>query len=101
MAKTCQIARERKRAKRIDLDRPKRLALKKQIKDANLDWEAKLEVVRKLDEMSRNGSTTRRKNRCRITGRSRAYMRRFGISRIKFRELASAGEIPGVTKSSW
>lgn len=101
MAKTCQIARERKRKARIENDRTKRTELKKQIRSESLDWEAKLELVRKLDEMPRNGSRTRLKNRCRITGRARAYMRRFGVSRIKFRDLASAGEIPGITKSSW
>jgi small subunit ribosomal protein S14 len=101
MAKTCQFAREKKRTKRIANDRVCRADLKKKIKDANLDWEEKLALVRKLDEMPRHGSPTRLRNRCRLTGRSRAYMRRFGISRIKFRDLASAGEIPGITKSSW
>ena len=51
--------------------------------------------------LPRNSSPTRRKNRCNETGRSRAYMRKFGLSRVSFREHASKGEIPGVTKASW
>jgi small subunit ribosomal protein S14 len=54
-----------------------------------------------LTQLPRDASPTRLVNRCRVTGRRRAYMRRFKISRITFRELASAGMIPGVTKSSW
>ncbi len=54
-----------------------------------------------LHKMPRNSSPTRWKNRCAETGRARAYMRQFGLSRITFREHASRGEIPGVTKSSW
>ncbi len=54
-----------------------------------------------LARLPRNSSPTRWKNRCSETGRSRSYMRRFGLSRIAFREHASKGEIPGVTKSSW
>jgi small subunit ribosomal protein S14 len=54
-----------------------------------------------LQELPRNSSPSRWKNRCMTTGRPRAYMRRFGMSRIEFRERASKGEIPGVTKASW
>lgn len=54
-----------------------------------------------LHNLPRNSSPTRRKNRCGETGRPRAYMRQFGLSRLTFREHASKGEIPGVTKSSW
>jgi small subunit ribosomal protein S14 len=58
------------------------------------DWEG-------LDKLPKNASPVRLHNRCKLTGRPRGYMRKFGISRVTFRELASAGKIPGITKSSW
>ncbi len=89
MAKKSSIARDLKRSKMIDKFADKRAELKKMG-----DRES-------LHLLPRNSSPTRRKNRCMETGRSRAYMRQFGLSRISFREHASKGEIPGVTKSSW
>ncbi len=58
------------------------------------DWEA-------LDKLPRNSSPVRVRNRCKLTGRPRGYIRQFGISRVTFREMALAGKIPGVTKASW
>jgi small subunit ribosomal protein S14 len=101
MAKTSQVARQKKRQTAVALHRERRAELKKKIADPKIDVMEKLEFVRRLDELPRDGSRTRLRNRCRLTGRSRAYIRRFGLSRIKFRELASRGELPGVTKSSW
>jgi len=89
MAKKSIIARDKKRLKMIDKYAEKRAELK-----AAGDLEG-------LHLLPRNSSPTRRKNRCSETGRSRAYMRRFGLSRISFREHAVKGEIPGVRKSSW
>jgi small subunit ribosomal protein S14 len=89
MAKKSIIARDLKRQKMIDKYAKKRAELK-----AAGDWEG-------LAMLPRNSSPTRRKNRCSETGRPRGYMRQFGLSRIAFREHASKGEIPGVTKSSW
>ena len=89
MARKSNIARDEKRRKMIDKYAAKRAELK-----AAGDWEG-------LHKLPRNSSPTRKKNRCAETGRPRAYMRRFGLSRISFREHASKGEIPGVTKSSW
>ncbi len=63
--------------------------------------EDKAAAQRKLQKLPRNSNKTRIRNRCALTGRPRAYMRRFGLCRIKFRELALTGQIPGVTKSSW
>lgn len=83
------IARDLKRQKMIKQYAAKRAELK-----AMGDLEG-------LARLPRNSSPTRWKNRCSETGRSRAYMRQFGLSRISFRERASKGEIPGVTKSSW
>ncbi len=54
-----------------------------------------------LDKLPKNASPVRLHNRCKLTGRPRGYMRKFGISRVTFREMASAGKIPGVTKASW
>jgi small subunit ribosomal protein S14 len=89
MAKKSSIARTQKRHAMIDKYAAKRAELK-----AAGDWES-------LARLPRNSSPSRRKNRCAETGRPRGYMRQFGLSRIAFREHASKGEIPGVTKSSW
>jgi small subunit ribosomal protein S14 len=89
MAKKCWIAREKKREQL----REKYAEKIKALKEAG-DYEG-------LSKIPRNAFSTRRSNRCAITGRSRGYHRKFGISRIALRELASNGEIPGVTKASW
>lgn len=89
MAKKSIVARDLKRQKMIKRYEKKRQELKKV---GDLDG---------LHKLPRNSSPTRWKNRCIETGRPRSYMRTFGLSRIAFREHASKGEIPGVTKSSW
>ena len=89
MAKTSAVLRDQKRQKMYDKYKDKRAELK-----AMGDYEG-------LQKLPRNSSPTRLKNRDMLDGRPRAYMRRFGVSRINFREKASKGEIPGVTKASW
>lgn len=89
MAREAVKARERKREKLVARFAAKRAELK-----AAGDWEG-------LDKLPRNSSKVRLHNRCKLTGRPKGYMRKFGISRVTFREMASAGKIPGVTKSSW
>ncbi len=89
MAKKSWIAREKKRRKMVAKYAEKRRKLK-----AAGDYEA-------LQKLPRNASPVRLNNRCALTGRSRAYMRKFGVSRIVFREMALAGKIPGVKKASW
>lgn len=89
MAKKSAIARDLKRQKMIEKYAERRAELKK---IGDLDGLAKL---------PRNSSPTRHKNRCAETGRPRGYMRTFGLSRVAFRQHASKGEIPGVTKASW
>lgn len=89
MTQKSNLARDAKRLKMIDKYAAKRAELK-----AAGDWEG-------LALLPRNSSPTRRKNRCSETGRPRGYIRQFGLSRLSFREHASKGEIPGVTKSSW
>lgn len=89
MARESIKARERKRERLVARYAGKRAALK-----AKGDWEG-------LDKLPRNASPVRLHNRCKLTGRPKGYMRKFGISRVTFREMASAGKIPGVTKASW
>lgn len=89
MARKSNIARDKKRLKMIEKYSVKRAELKS-MGDAE-----------GLHLLPRNSSPTRRKNRCVETGRPRSYMRQFGLSRISFREHATRGEIPGVTKASW
>ncbi|MCL2038122.1 30S ribosomal protein S14 [Candidatus Saccharibacteria bacterium] len=89
MAKKSAVNRDEKRAKMYEKNKAKRAEMK-----AAGDSEG-------LQKLPRNSSPTRLKNRCGETGRPHAYMRKFGLSRISFREHASKGEIPGVTKSSW
>ncbi len=89
MARESVKARERKREKLVARYAEKRKALKKAG-----DWVG-------LDKLPRNSSRVRLHNRCKITGRPKGYMRKFGISRVTFREMASAGKIPGITKASW
>ncbi len=89
MAKKSIVARDKKRIKMID----KYAKIRAELKAAG-DLES-------LHLLPRNSSPTRRKNRCSETGRPHGYMRTFGLSRISFREHASKGEIPGVTKASW
>jgi small subunit ribosomal protein S14 len=89
MAKTSWIAREKKRRKMVAKYAEKRRKLK-----AAGDYEG-------LQKLPRNASPVRLNNRCALTGRSRGYLRKFGVSRIVFREMALAGKIPGVKKASW
>jgi small subunit ribosomal protein S14 len=89
MSKKSVIARQHKREKMVAKFAERRKALK----EAG-EWE-------KLSLLPRDSSPVRLKNRCRLTGRPKGYIRMFGLSRIKFRELALAGRIPGVKKASW
>lgn len=89
MAKKSVIARQKKRERMVKQYAEKRARLK-----AEGDWEG-------LQKLPRNASPVRLRNRCSLTGRARGYRRKFGISRIMLREMARAGQIPGVRKSSW
>ena len=98
MAKESMKAREIKRAKLVAKYAEKRAALKKIVNSG--DPVEAYEAARKLQEIPRNANPIRLHNRCKLTGRPKGYMRLFGISRIQFREMASAGLIPGVKKAS-
>ena len=89
MAKTSVKARQRKREKMVAQHAVKRAELKKAG-----DWKA-------LDDLPKNSSRVRLKNRCQITGRPRGYIRYFGLSRIAMRDMALDGKIPGLKKASW
>ncbi len=89
MARKSVIAREVKRERLV----AKYATLRKKLKDAG-DYEA-------LDKLPRNSSKVRLHNRCKLTGRPKGYMRRFGINRVTFRKMANEGLIPGITKASW
>ncbi len=101
MAKQSVIQRQLKRERLVAKHAAKRAELKKVLLDPKVDEEAFYAAQRKLAKLPRNGSKVRLKNRCAISGRPRAYIRKFGLSRITFRELALSGQIPGVTKASW
>ncbi len=89
MAKKSIIARERKRERMV----AKYADLRRKLKEAG-DYEA-------LDKLPKNSSRVRLHNRCKLTGRPKGYMRRFGINRVMFRQMANEGKIPGITKASW
>lgn len=95
------IERDIKRAKMCEKFSAKRAELKRKLRDPETSDEEFFDAQRKLAKLPRNSSPIRKRNRCSVTGRPRAYIRRFGVSRITFRELALQGRIPGVTKSSW
>jgi small subunit ribosomal protein S14 len=101
MAKTSSIERNNKRQKMVAQYAAKRAALKAVAKDKTVAQEDRFQAHLKLAELPRNSSKTRIRNRCKLTGRSRGYHARFKLSRIMLRELASKGQIPGMTKSSW
>ncbi len=101
MAKVCMIERDKKRKKLVNKHASKRAELKKIIKDQSVPADERFQAMLKLAEMPRNSSKVRMRNRCSLTGRPRSYYRKFSLSRIALRDLASRGELPGVTKSSW
>ena len=100
MAKESMKAREVKRAKLVARFAEKRAALKKVIATSD-DAAERYEAARALQAIPKNANPIRLHNRCKVTGRPKGYIRQFGISRIQFREMASAGLIPGVKKASW
>ncbi len=101
MARKAMIEKEKRRKHLVDCKWHKRYELKKKIKDLYLDEEEKEKAVCQLNKMSKNSSYIRKRNRCKLTGRSRGYLRKFTLSRLCFRELANSGMIPGVVKASW
>ena len=101
MAKKSSIEKQKRREKLVKKNWEKRQALKKIILDVNCSDDERQAAIDKLNKMPRNTSPVRLRNRCLMTGRCRGYLRKFKMSRLCFRELASDGYIPGITKSSW
>jgi small subunit ribosomal protein S14 len=104
MAKESMKARELKRERIVAKDAKKRAELTAILKSTSTDetvQNAKWDAMMALQKLPANGSKVRLHNRCGLTGRPRGYMRQFGISRVTFREMALAGKIPGIKKSSW
>jgi small subunit ribosomal protein S14 len=101
MAKKSAIERNKKRRKMVKRVAGRRAALKAIADDRSLPMEERFAARLKLAELPRNSSPVRVRNRCEISGRPRGFYRKFHISRIALRDLASTGQIPGMVKSSW
>ena len=101
MAKKSKIVNNQHKIKLSNRLYNKRKELLNKFKDPNLTYEEKQSYRLKLEKLPRNSNPNRVRNRCNLTGRPRAYYRRFGLSRLSLREMASEGLIPGVTKASW
>ena len=101
MAKQSSIQKNLNRQKSGSKFNKKRKALKKMIMQKDLSMEERFKIQSKLNDLPRDSSNIRVRNRCKITGRTRGVYRKFGLSRIKIRELTMSGSLPGVVKSSW
>ena len=101
MAKTSAIEKNNRRRKSVAQDASKRAALKAIIMNQSLPIEDRFKATLKLASLPRDGSKTRVRNRCEVTGRPRAYYRNLKMSRIALRELGNFGKVPGIVKSSW
>ncbi|RLK51271.1 SSU ribosomal protein S14P [Alkalispirillum mobile] len=101
MAKVSMVERERKRQRAVRRYAAKREALKAIINSVDATQQERFEAQLKLQQLPRDSSPVRGRNRCRVTGRPRGYYRKFGLARNKLREAAMNGEIPGLVKSSW
>ena len=101
MAKTSSIEKNKRRARMAKRFAGRRAKLKKIARDKSVSMEERFAATLKLAELPRNSAKIRVRNRCEVTGRPRAYYRKFKMSRIALRELGSKGLIPGLVKSSW
>ena len=101
MAKQSSVQKNLFRQRMIKKFKQKRNMLKLKIMDKSISLEERISFQNKLNDLPRNGSAIRHRNRCEITGRPRGNYRKFGLSRIKLRELSMTGDLPGVVKSSW
>ena len=101
MAKTSKVAKNNKRLETSNFYYEKRRELLKIIKDPDSSYDDKREAQKKIGKMPRDASATRHRIRCQVTGRPRGTLRKFGMSRNTFRDLALKGELPGIKKASW
>ncbi len=101
MAKQSKIAADAKRRAMVERYAERRAALKERIRRAEPGSDELAEAVQALARLPRDSSPVRLRNRDQVDGRPRGYLRKAGLSRIRFREMAHRGELPGITKSSW
>ena len=101
MAKQSSIQKNFRRQKLVNKFQEKRINLKNKMRDKNISMEERLKFQSTMNDLPRDSSRVRIRNRCKLTGRSRGVYRKFGLSRIKIRELSMSGSLPGVIKSSW
>lgn len=101
MAKKSMVAREERRKRLVAKYVAQRARLREILKNPAASLEAKMEAQMRLQQLPRDSSPVRVRNRCGLTGRPRGVYRKFGLGRNKFRELAMCGDMPGVTKASW
>ncbi len=101
MAKTSMVQREHKRTKLVAQYAEKRAELKALISNPETAFDEKMIAVDKLQKLPRDSAPVRQRNRCAITGRPHGFYRKFGLSRIKLREAAMRGDVPGLVKASW
>jgi small subunit ribosomal protein S14 len=101
MAKKSSIEKEKRREQLVKLKWAKRQELRAKAADLNATEEARQEARTALNKMPRNSCKVRLRSRCQITGRARGVLRKFRVSRLTFREMASFGLVPGVFKASW
>ena len=101
MAKKSMIVKNIRRKQIVERYKTRRMELKKILKSPKISEEEKQVARIQLEKMPRDANPIRIRNRCVVTGRPRSYYRKFGLSRITFREMALKGEIPGITKASW
>lgn len=101
MAKKSSVEKQKRRERLVALKWDKRQELRNKSYNIHISEEEREQARIALNKMPRDSSRCRLRNRCQLTGRARGYLRKFKLSRLSFRELASNGMIPGVTKSSW
>mgnify|MGYP001386047570 FL=1 len=101
MAKLSSIQKNLNRQELVKKFKNKRTKLKSKIMQKDITMEERIKLQNKLNDLPRNSSNIRVRNRCKLTGRTRGVYRKFGLSRIKLRELTMSGSLPGVVKSSW
>jgi small subunit ribosomal protein S14 len=101
MAKTSMVNREIKREKLVAKYAAKRAELKKTISSTTASYEERMDAVAKLNKLPRDSSSSRQRNRCELSGRSRGVYRKFGLGRNKLREATMRGDVPGLRKASW
>ncbi len=101
MAKLSSIQKNLHRQELVKKFKNKRTKLKSKIMQKDITMEERIKLQNKLNDLPRNSSHIRVRNRCKLTGRTRGVYRKFGLSRIKIRELSMSGDLPGVVKSSW